>query len=147
MLMALFDILTIATLLFGLFFLFIGALGLWRLPDVYNRMHAGSKCITLGLSGALLAAVLHFIRLYASTDSATEPTWETVIAAATKAALVILFQFTAAPVGAHMLARAAHIDRAAKWSGTLDDELEQDRGPDGANDGFPSDPTRDNIQT
>jgi multicomponent Na+:H+ antiporter subunit G len=121
------DILTLAALLFGLFFLFIGALGVWRLPDVFNRMHAASKCTTLGLSGALIAVLLHFTRLWLSPDGATEPTWETLIGAATRAALVILFQFTAAPVGAHMLARAAHLDGAAKWPGTIDDELEHDR--------------------
>ena len=127
------DILTIAALLFGLFFLFIGALGLWRLPDLYNRMHAASKCTTLGISGLLVAAVVHFVTLYSSTRidtiDGTEPAWETLVGAATKAALVIIFQFTAAPVGAHMLARAAHVDRAAKWKGTLGDELEEDRPP------------------
>lgn len=130
MMAAVFDILTVAALLFGLFFLFIGALGIWRLPDLFNRMHAASKCGTLGLCGLLCAGVLHFARLYLSTESAAEPTWETLVGAATKAALVILFQFTAAPVGAHMLARAAHLDRAAKWDGTLADELDQD-GPGG----------------
>ena len=126
--LAVLDILTVAALLFGLFFLFIGALGVWRLPDVFNRMHAASKCGTLGVTGALLAALLHFARLYASTESATEPTWETLVGAAAKAALVVLFQFTAAPIGAHMLARAAHADGAEKWPGTLGDELEDDRG-------------------
>jgi multicomponent Na+:H+ antiporter subunit G len=123
------DILTVAALLFGLFFLFIGALGLWRLPDVFNRMHAASKCLTLGISGTLLAAVLHL----ATLDDPSHPlgdggiAWSTVAAAGGKAILVIIFQYTAAPVGAHMLARAAHIDGAAKWEGTIDDELQTDR--------------------
>ena len=133
MIQTLVNLLTIAALAFGLFFLFIGALGIWRLPDVFNRMHAGSKCLTLGVSGALLAAVLHFATLYASPETRPEgtagkSTWVLIGGAAVKAALVILFQYTTAPVGAHMLARAAHVDGADKWKGTMGDELEEDRG-------------------
>jgi len=29
-------------------FLFLGSLGIFRLPDVYNRLQAGTKCTTLG---------------------------------------------------------------------------------------------------
>jgi multicomponent Na+:H+ antiporter subunit G len=32
----------------GTIFLFLGSLGLLRLPDVYNRLQAGTKCTTLG---------------------------------------------------------------------------------------------------
>lgn len=42
----------------GLFFLFVGTLGLIRLPDIYTRMHATSKCDTLGTGLVLLALVL-----------------------------------------------------------------------------------------
>jgi len=40
----------------GAAFLFLGALGLVRMPDVYNRIQAGTKAVTLG-SLALLAGV------------------------------------------------------------------------------------------
>jgi len=33
---------------FGIMFLFLGSLGIFRLPDVYNRLQAGTKCTTLG---------------------------------------------------------------------------------------------------
>ena len=32
----------------GVIFLFLGSLGIWRLPDVYNRLQAGTKCTTFG---------------------------------------------------------------------------------------------------
>jgi multicomponent Na+:H+ antiporter subunit G len=32
----------------GTIFLFLGSLGIIRLPDVYNRLQAGTKCTTLG---------------------------------------------------------------------------------------------------
>jgi multicomponent Na+:H+ antiporter subunit G len=32
----------------GTVFLFLGSLGVYRMPDVYNRLQAGTKCTTLG---------------------------------------------------------------------------------------------------
>jgi multicomponent Na+:H+ antiporter subunit G len=32
----------------GILFLFIGSLGVFRMPDAYNRLQAGTKCTTLG---------------------------------------------------------------------------------------------------
>jgi len=32
----------------GLFFLFVGTIGLLRLPDVMTRVHSAAKCDTLG---------------------------------------------------------------------------------------------------
>ncbi len=39
----------------GFFFIFAGAVGLLRLPDIYTRMHASGKCDTLGTTLVLLA--------------------------------------------------------------------------------------------
>jgi len=44
-------------LVLGLFFMLVGAIGIVRFPDAYNRLHASSKCGTLGLLGLLLGAV------------------------------------------------------------------------------------------
>jgi multicomponent Na+:H+ antiporter subunit G len=119
------DVLTTLGLLFGLFFMFVGALGIWRLPDFFNRTHAASKCVTLGISGLLIAAVLHFAVLAISArggDGLSD-----LGGAATKAVLVIVFTYTAAPVGSHMLARAAHLDGVLKDARTLGDHLSEDR--------------------
>ncbi|MCD6587471.1 MAG: monovalent cation/H(+) antiporter subunit G, partial [Candidatus Fermentibacteraceae bacterium] len=32
----------------GVVFLLLGSLGVFRMPDVYNRLQAGTKCTTLG---------------------------------------------------------------------------------------------------
>lgn len=98
-------------LLAGLFFMLVGAIGIIRLPDTYNRLHAASKCSTLGLLGLLLAALFHL----------------GTIAVVTKVFITVLFAFVATPVGSHILAKAAHHDRAPKWEGTLSDELEEDK--------------------
>jgi len=115
--MAILDLLTVGALLFGLFFMSLGVIGLVRLPDFYHRVHAASKGVTLGITGLLVAAMFGL----STHENAT------VINIVTKVALVIVFQFVANPVGAHLLAKAAHLDGCHKWEGTLSDELEEDR--------------------
>ncbi|MEM6561777.1 MAG: monovalent cation/H(+) antiporter subunit G [Planctomycetota bacterium] len=117
------NLLSAAALVFGLFFLFVGALGIFRLPDAYNRMHAASKSITLGIVSLLLAAVLHLSAPDGDMSRAD------VIGAITKAILVIIFQFIAAPVASHMLAKAAHMDGAGQAPSTAADELAEDHAP------------------
>lgn len=87
----LFTLLTEAILLVGSFFVLVGSIGLIRMPDVYNRLHSATKLITLGGSSILLATALRL-----------GPT-----SAGTKALLCIVFLYLTAPVGAHMVARAA----------------------------------------
>lgn len=113
--------LSAACLMFGAFFMLIGAIGIVSLPDVFNRMHAGSKCITLGLAGISLALIVQFAILPLTTGQSLS------VQAITKVAIVLLFQFVAAPVGAHLLSRAAHLDRASMWEGTLSDELRDEQ--------------------
>jgi len=75
----------------GSFFLTVGTLGLLKLPDVYNRMHATTKATTLGTSSMLLAAFTYFGAGSGFT-----------------ALIGIAFLFTTAPTGAHLISRAAH---------------------------------------
>lgn len=44
----------------GVVFMFISAVGILRLPDVYARMHAAGKAATVGVVGVLLAAGLFY---------------------------------------------------------------------------------------
>jgi len=105
------DTLAIFFLIGGLFFMLVGAIGVVRLPDAYNRLHAASKCSTLGMMGLALAACLHV-----GTAG--------VIA---KSIALVLFIFVSTPVGSHMLAKAAHRDKAEQWDGTLSDDLADDK--------------------
>lgn len=105
------DILAAAALLVGLFFMFVGALGVVRLPDAYNRIHAASKCVTLGLTGMLIAACFHI---------GTGPL-------VSKALATIAFTFVATPIGSHLLAKAAHHANLPLWARTLSDELAEDK--------------------
>ena len=75
----------------GLFFLTVGTVGLVRLPDVYNRMHATSKATTLGAASIFLAGFAYFGPQGAGLVSLVG----------------IVFLFITAPTGAHMISRAA----------------------------------------
>lgn len=112
------DILIIACLAFGIFFFIIGAIGLVRMPDVYHRMHAATKGLTLGILGVMIALTLIIARQEGVN----------VTTVVTKGILIVMFQFLAAPVAAHMLSKAAHLDPTVeKWGGTLEDDLAEDR--------------------
>ena len=111
------DILVVAALLPGVFFMTTAALGLVRFPDIYQRMHAATKGVTLGIICMLIASALALSSL--PDANATD--------ILIKVVLVIIFQFISNPVGAHLLAKAAHLDSVAKWEKTLSDELEEDR--------------------
>ena len=75
----------------GSFFLLVGTVGLLRLPDVYNRMHATSKATTLGSSSILLAGFVYFLPEGAALTSLVG----------------IVFLFLTAPTGAHLISRSA----------------------------------------
>jgi len=69
----------------------VAAIGVLRFPDVMTRMHASSKVASFAGALALLAAAV---------DIGT-------VSAATRAIFAILFIFLTAPIGAHLLGRAA----------------------------------------
>jgi len=103
------EVLVSGLLLFGLFFLLTGTFGLLRLQDVYSRMHATSKSTTLGVVGVLLAALLYLRFLGLSSGL--------------KELLILGFLFLTAPVGAHMIARAAYRAGVSLWQGSVVDEF------------------------
>jgi len=89
----------------GLAFDVFGCIGLVRLPDVYNRLQAATKCVTLGTCLLLVGACV-----YASdTDGSI------------KAVLCAVFILLTSPVGAHALARGAHRGGVKLWDGSLQD--------------------------
>ena len=105
------EFLTSAFLLIGTAFMLLGSIGLLRMPDFYTRMHAQTKCATLGLSCLLLAAIPGLLSLSVSI----------------KVLLAVLFNFLTTPVGAHMIARAAyHHLKVPFWHGTIADEWTKD---------------------
>jgi multicomponent Na+:H+ antiporter subunit G len=84
----------------------LAAIGLHRFDDVFARMHSATKPATLGLVLMLTGTALVI------------PT----PGAVAKLGLVILLQFITAPVGAHLVGRAAFRTGTALDPATLFDE-------------------------
>lgn len=104
------EIIGIIFIIVGIVFDFFGCLGLIRMPDVYNRLQAATKCVTLGTCSILFG--LFLIKGFN--------------AAGIKSLLCIVFLILTAPVAAHVLARAAHISGVKLWDKSVCDKYEED---------------------
>ncbi len=93
--------------LFGALFLFLGALGLVRMPDVYNRMQAGTKATTLG-------SLLFFLGIAIRHWHGGFPV---------RLLLLIIFVILTNPISSHVLARAAHFTGIKLSSRSVQDDL------------------------
>jgi multicomponent Na+:H+ antiporter subunit G len=99
------DWIAAALLLAGGFFCLVGGIGVVRLPDVFTRIHAAAKAGTLGLALICLAVMLE------------AETWVQVL----EALIVFFFAIASAPVGAHLIGRAAFRARAPTTEATRAD--------------------------
>lgn len=99
-----------ALIVIGLAFDFFGCLGLIRFPDVYNRLQASAKCITLGTCGILFGLFL----------------FKGFTATGIKALLCLGFIILTAPVSAHALARGAYRSGVKPCKETVIDDYEKD---------------------
>ena len=95
----------------GVAFDVVGCVGLVRLPDVYTRMQAATKCVALGTLLIVAGAVVMVASL----------------SAVVKCGLCLTFLIITAPTGSHALARAAHRSGTPLWEGSLLDQLANDR--------------------
>lgn len=91
----------------GALFMFIAALGVARMPDLFTRMHSSTKSATLGVGLIMLGAALRFGE----------------IGMTMRVVAIIAFIFLTAPIAAHMLGRAAYFAGVPLWEGTLSDAL------------------------
>jgi multicomponent Na+:H+ antiporter subunit G len=101
------DAVAAACILAGVALGLLAAVGLHRFGDVFARMHAATKPATLGLVLVLAGAALRM----------DDPD------AVAKLLLVAALQFLTAPVGAHMVGRAAYRSGVELAPETVVDEL------------------------
>ena len=94
--------------LLGALFLFLGSMGVLRMPDVYNRMQAGTKATTM-------CSMLSLIGVGIAT-----PEW------LPKLIILILFILFTNPISSHALARAAHFAGIKLTDISLRDNLKDD---------------------
>lgn len=91
------DIFIILLLTGGLFFFFVGVVGLIRMPDVFTRMHATTKCDTMGAGLVYLAMIIH---VGASL-------------VALNILLILVFIWLTNPTAAHYIAKSAYVNLKA----------------------------------
>ena len=84
-------------LVIGAAFVFLGALGLVRMPDVYNRIQAGTKAVTLGAMSVLIGVGIE------------HPDWWG------RLLLVGGFILFTNPVGSSTIARALYLSGVRPW--------------------------------
>ncbi len=98
-------------IIIGLGFDFFGCIGLIRFPDIYNRLQAATKCVTLGTCSILLGLLM----------------FKGLSAAGIKAVLCIMFVILTSPVAAHALARGAHKGGVKLWEKSVCDKYADDQ--------------------
>ncbi len=87
-------------LFIGAIFIFLGAFGLLRMPDVYNRIQVGTKAVTLGAIGVIVGVAL------------IQPLWWSKL-------LVILgFILLTSPVSSSAISKAFYRSGIVPWKKT-----------------------------
>jgi len=104
------EIISLLFIVVGITFDLFGCIGLIRLPDVYNRLQASTKCVTLGTCGILFGVFIRF----------------GFTAAGVKAILCIIFILLTSPVAAHALAKGAHKAGVKLWDKSVCDKYQED---------------------
>jgi len=94
----------------GAVFLLLGGLGIFRFPDVYNRLQAGTKCTTLGAVCTIIGVGI------------AEPGW------IFKAAIIAVFILLTNPISAHALARASRKSGVRLWEKSVVDKQQEPEG-------------------
>jgi multicomponent Na+:H+ antiporter subunit G len=79
-------------ILLGVLAFLVSSIGLVRMPDVYTRMHIGTKATTIGTTLVVIGAII------------LEPTW------AWKLILLAIFILLTNPLSSSVIARATHRD-------------------------------------
>lgn len=101
------ELLVMALMLAGAFFMFLAGIGMLRMPDLFLRMSSTAKAGTLGAGLILLAAAIHFDNFGITT----------------RAVAIVVFLLLTTPVATHMIGRAAYFDGVPLWKGTVRDDL------------------------
>jgi multicomponent Na+:H+ antiporter subunit G len=92
--MSIFEIIGGIFILIGSIFLFLGGLGIFRMPDVYNRLQAGTKATTLGAMSVILGVGIAQAGNY----------WTWIL----KTLVIVIFIAYSNPISSHALARAMY---------------------------------------
>jgi len=112
--MAPLNVVTYILIGIGLFFNVVGSVGLHRLPDMYTKLHAATKCTTFGSIFLIIAVIIQAANIWAQGDVS-----QSVMCIHAVIALVALMVTNA--TGAHAIARAAHRSGEKPTRAVVDD--------------------------
>ncbi len=104
------DIIGYILIAVGILFDIFGCIGLVRFPDVYNRLQAATKCVTLGTALLLLGVAV------ISGVSAT----------AAKAIICAVFILITSPTAAHAIAKGAYASGVRLWENSVADKYAEE---------------------
>lgn len=94
----------------GILFDISGCIGLVRFPDVYNRLQASTKCVTLGTIMVLIGvALIH--------------AWGPISA---KAVICAVFILITSPTAAHAIAKGAYSCGVELWENSVVDKYAEE---------------------
>ena len=100
------DIIGYMLIIIGILFDIFGCIGLVRFPDVYNRLQASTKCVTLGTI-LLLVGVAVLSGLGAMSA---------------KAIICAVFILITSPTAAHAIAKGAYASGVQLWENSVVDK-------------------------
>jgi multicomponent Na+:H+ antiporter subunit G len=100
------DIIGYILITVGVLFDIFGCIGLVRFPDVYNRLQASTKCVTLGTILLLLGVAA--INGLSATSA--------------KAVICAVFILITAPTAAHAIAKGAYASGVKLWEDSVVDK-------------------------
>jgi multicomponent Na+:H+ antiporter subunit G len=106
------EIIGYILIMIGIFFNISGCIGLVRLPDVYNRLQASTKCVTLG-------TILLLVGVALISD---------VAALNAKAIICAVFILITSPTAAHAIAKGSYASGVKLWENSVVDKYGEDIG-------------------
>jgi multicomponent Na+:H+ antiporter subunit G len=106
------DVIGYGLIILGILFNIFGCVGLVRFPDVYNRLQAATKCVTLG-------TVLLLIGVAIANGTG---------GMAAKALICAVFVLVTSPTAAHAIAKGAYASGVPLWEGTVVDKYAERAG-------------------
>src|SRR4030042_5663357 len=106
------DIIGYILITIGILFDIFGCIGLVRFPDVYNRLQASTKCVTLGTILLLIGVAI---------ISASGPT-------SAKAIICAVFIVITSPTAAHAIAKGSYASGVPLWEKSVVDKYAEEEG-------------------
>lgn len=108
------DIVVAVLMAIGLFFAFIGTLGILRMPDVFGRLQASTCISTMGTIFVILASIVYVVANGMSSSVVV------------KLVFILLFVLGTNPVSNHALCKGAYRSVKPNPEPIIDDYKEDD---------------------